>query len=433
MSMSVSRREFLRRAVAAGVAVPTASAFVSQPNVARALAPNEKLKIGVIGVANRAAANLSGVSGEEITALCDVDTAKLDKAAAQFPNAKKFTDFRKLLEGQYDAVVVSTPDHTHFHPAYYALNSGFDVYCEKPLAHSVWEVRKLREAAKAKNRVTQMGTQIHAEDNYRRVVEIVRSGVLGPITDVHVWLSGGMRVFNEAPVTEVPKTVDYDLWTGPAPLNPFSTAHFDFNWRYWFDYGNGALGDFGCHYMDLPHWALDLSNPTSIKTEGEKGHNGVNDMPLHLKVEYKHPAKGDRPPVTVTWYQGKYRPDEFKEYGDGKGSAVLFEGTKGRLLADYGSRKAFMDDGSQPMVPQSIPNSIGHHAEFLKAVRDRGTTTCNFEYSGALAETVLLGNVSYRAGNVLLEWDDAKATVTNEPKAAQFLKREYRKGWEVNA
>jgi predicted dehydrogenase len=329
-------------------------------------------------------------------------------------------------------VVISTPDHMHAFPVVAALQAGFAVYCEKPLAHSVWEVRRIREWAAKQKAVTQMGTQIHSGDNYRRVVEIVQAGILGDVKRVHVWLGGGMKIFPKTQYFDKPpEHVNYDLWTGPAPLRQFSEDHFHFNWRYWWDFGNGALGDFGCHYMDLPHWALDLRAPLKVASEGQKGHNGDNECPLDQKVDFHYPARGDKPGVHLTWYQGKYRPEEFAQYGGGKNSAVLLEGDKGRLLADYSTRRMFFDSDTPGEPKPTIPASPGHHTEFLRAVRQKSTTTCNFDYSGALTEAVLLGNVSYRAGNKPLEWDDAGLKVTNCPEAAQYIRREYRKGWEL--
>lgn len=432
MPNHTSRREFLRRAALAGTAAVTTGVAIANESLAAApKSPNEKLRIGVIGVAGRGGANLGGVAGEDIVALCDIDQQRLQQAGEKFPAAQRFQDARKLLElPNLDAVVVSTPDHTHFHPTYLALSRGLPVYCEKPLTHSVWEARKIRELTAEKKAITQMGTQIHAGDNYRRAVEIVQSGILGPVTRVHVWLGGGMKVFESAKTSEPPKSIDYDLWTGPAPLRPFSDAHFHFNWRYWWDFGNGALGDFGCHYMDLPHWALKLMSPDKVTAQGEKGHTGVNDCPLNLQVDYHFPARGELPPVHMTWYQGKLKPAEFQEYGGGKGSAVLFEGTQGRLLADYSSHKIFSEQPLQAPAA-SIPKSIGHHAEFLAAIRGGGSTTCNFDYSGALTESVLLGNVAYRLGNVTIDWDAAKLEARNQPGAAALIRREYRKGWEL--
>ncbi len=435
MSEHFERREFLKRAVLAGTAtLAVGSGAALRPRTAfAAKGPNEKLNLGCIGVANKGAHNIDNLTSENIVALCDVDATFLGKSSEKFPKAKTYSDFRQMLdkEKQLDAVVVSTPDHTHAIPVVWALRRGLDVYCEKPLAHSVHEVRQMREEASEQKAVTQMGTQIHAGDNYRRVVEIVQSGQIGPISRVHVWLGGSIRPGVRVAKATPPENVDYDLWIGPAPMRPFHVSHFHFNWRYWWDFGGGALGDFGCHYMDLPFWALDLRYPTSIVAKGEKTYEGDNEVPDNMQVDYKFPARGDQPPVHMTWYHGAWMPEGADVYD--KRSAVLFEGTKGRLLADYGSNKLYMDDDSHPATPpQTIPNSIGHWAEFAQACKSRGPTTCNFDYSGALAEAVLLGNVSYRADGQQLDWDAEKLRATNTSDADPFIRREYRQGWSLD-
>ena len=428
-----SRREFLRRAVLAGTATATAGlvAPVSRGQSPRRRSPNEKLNIGVVGVAARGRSNLNGVLSENIVALCDIDQQRLDGAAKLLPQAARYTDFRKLLErNDLDAVVVSTPDHTHALPVVGALQAGLHVYCEKPLAHSVWEVRQMRNWAARQKAVTQMGTQIHAGGNYRRAVELVRSGAIGAVTRVHVWQNAptkpGQRVAGGKP----PAHVDYDLWIGPAPMRPFHESHFHFNWRYWWDFGGGVLADMGCHYIDLPYWALDLRYAEAVEARGEKTYQGDNDVPDKLTADYFFPQRGKLPPVHLTWYHGGLKPAGAEVYR--KNSAVLFEGSRGRLLADYSTHKVFMNEGNTfETPPPSIPDSVGHHIEWIQACKTGGTTTCNFDYSGALAETVLLGNVSYRTGGKMLKWDAEKLAATNCPEAAQFVRREYRKGWSL--
>lgn len=434
MSEHLERREFLRQAILAGTATMSAGAFVRTRPALAAKSPNEKLNLGCIGVAHKGAHNINNLTSENIVALCDVDSLNLGKMAEKFPKATKYADFRQMLdkEKNLDAVVVSTPDHTHAIPVVWALRRGLDVYCEKPLAHSVYECRQMRNLAAEKKAVTQMGTQIHAGENYRRVVEIIRAGQIGPVSRVHVWMSNtnkpGVRVKQGTP----PPTVDYDLWIGPAPMRPFHASHFHFNWRYWWDFGGGTLADFGCHYMDLPFWALDLRYPTSVEAGGEKTSQSDNQVPDNMRVDYHFPARGDKPPVHLTWYHGDWKPEGAEQYG--KRSAVLFEGAgaSGRLLADYSTRKLFMLDGTQPEPPpESIPNSIGHWAEWAEACKSRGPTTCNFDYSGALAEAVLLGNVSYRAGGEKLAWDAEALRAPNCSDADPFIRREYRKGWTL--
>ncbi len=426
----LSRREFLQQAALAGTAVAT-TGMATRSLLAAPKSPNEKLNIGMIGVAAQGAYNLSNVATENIVALCDIDSQRLGVAAEKFPQAKKYADYRRLLDqADLDAVVVATPDFSHAIPVVWALRRGLDVYCEKPLAHSVYEVRQMREWAAKQKAVTQMGTQIHAGDNYRRVVELVQAGALGKIERVLVWMGGGIRPGKRVKEGTPPAYVDYDLWTGPAPMRPFDEWHFHFNWRYWWDYGGGTLGDFGCHYMDLPFWALGLRYPTTIEAKGEKTSTGDNDVPDNMQVDYQFPARDKQSPVHMTWYHGKWKPEGAEAYK--LGAAVLFEGERGRLLADYGTHKLFLEPGlTAETPPQTIPPSIGHHQEWIQACKTRGATTCNFDYSGALAEAVLLGNVSYRAGGKKLEWDAQQLKATNCPEADAFLRREYRAGWTL--
>lgn len=401
-------------------------------------AATNSIRIAVIGPANRGAANLDGVKNEEIVAICDVDPANAAKARRQFPKAEFFTDYRQLfdkLANAIDAVVISTPDHVHAHATLAALKLGKHVYCEKPLCHSVAEVRAVRNALKGTKLVTQMGTQIHAEDNYRRVVEIVKSGQLGTVNRVHVW-NASRPVGGQRAGAKPSAKFDLDLWIGPAPVEFFeakmnkSSWTFDwphFHWRWWWEFGGGTLADLGCHYMDLPFWALDLAAPTSVVATGKKTYDGDNTTPDVMQVDYKFPG------VHLTWYHGTSGPSlDGREKYPGFGSAVLFVGDKGQLVADYGKHKLLPDEFAKSVTKPtpSIAKSLGHHTEWLNAIRNGGPTTCNFEYSGRLTEAVLLGNVAYRCGEEIA-WDGATATVTNTSKAKEYLAREYRKGWTL--
>jgi len=428
----LSRRNFLKAAVAAGTAGSSGTLLSAAPAKAKkARSVNERLNLGVIGVAGRGGANLNGVSSENIVALCDIDASRLAGAAKRFPKAVTCDDYRRVFDVKnLDGVVVSTPDHMHAFPVATALRRNLAVYCEKPLTHSVYEARVISDLTAKSNCVTQMGNQIHNHpaSNYRRVVEIIKAGVIGPVRRVHVWQGGTVPAGKRVSQAKVPEGISYDLWLGPAPARPFHKSHFHFNWRFWWDFGGGQLADFCCHYMDLPYWALDLEYPKTILATGEKGHDGDNECPSKMRVEYEFEARGDQPPVQITWYHGGWKPEGAEVYG--KGSAVLFEGDDGRLLADYTTRKIFMEAGkeAQPVKP-SIPNSIGHHREFIEAVKSGSETTCNFEYGAKLAEVGLLGNVSYRVGQKKLEWNAKEMRATNVPEADQFIRREYRKGW----
>jgi predicted dehydrogenase len=440
MARSINRRDFIK-----GTALTGAGFWVAGRGAwARGEAPNslssqEKLNVGFIGTTNQAGYDLHQTVGTNlvnVVALCDVDDKYLGKVSQEFPKAKTYNDFRKLLEQKdIDAVVVATPDHIHAPAAAAALRLGKHVYCEKPLTHTVKEARVIQELTAKYKRVTQMGTQIHAGENYRRVVEIVKAGVLGPITEVHVWCGKdwGATEFPEKS-DPVPSNIHYDLWVGPAPFHEYNKAFLPANWRRWVDYGDGTLGDMACHYADLPFWALDLGHPTKISAEGPPIVEGC--WPRYLTVHYEFPARGELPPVKFSWYDGKDRPAQFSEWDKKarQGSGVMFIGSKGSMFADYGSHRLYPVENFKDFQPppKTIPASVGHHKEWVLACmkNDPSATTCRFAYSGVLSEAVLLGNVAYRAGKTL-EWDAANMKFTNAPEADKFLHYEYRKGWEL--
>jgi predicted dehydrogenase len=432
MANTLRRREFLRRAALAGTAAPAAS-WAGGRAARGAQSPNEKLNIGVIGTANRAAENIKGVEGENIVAICDIDDVLLGKAKERFPRAETYNDFRKMLERRdLDAVVVSTADHVHAPAAAAAMRLGKHVYCEKPLSHDVSEARTLARLAAEAKVATQMGTQIHAGSNYRRVVELIRSGAIGTVAEVHVWVNtkwaGGERPTDTPPV---PEGLHWDLWLGPAPERPYHPDYLPKSWRRWWDFGTGTLGDMACHHMDLSHWALDLRHPATVEAEGPPVH--PETTPAWVIVRYEYPARGDMPSVKLTWYDGGRRPPQFAEgklpkWGDG----TLFVGSKGMLLAGYSQHRLLPEDVFRDFTPPAptIPDSIGHHAEWIAACKTGGPTTCNFDYSGALTEAVLLGTVAYRTGQKL-RWDAANLKAVGCPEADAYLRREYRKGWTL--
>jgi predicted dehydrogenase len=432
MSQRQSRRRFLHEA--AGLTAAAALAG-SLPAAEKKAPPSERLNLGVIGVDNRGAANLAGVQSENIVVLCDVDSSRAAKARNAHPHAKFYQDFRRVLDHKdLDAVVISTPDHMHAIPAVWAMRAGKHVYCEKPLAHSVREVRVMMETAARNKIVTQMGTQIHAEDNYRRVVELVQASVLGPVTRVHVWCSKRPDPQHLSKKTlPVPAHLDYDLWLGPAPKRAFDPVYVNFHWRWFWDFGGGILADMACHYMDLAHWALDLRTPATVAASGGKKISDADqEVPDLLQVDYHYAARAEQPPVHLTWYSGVQGPSlDAKGPNHGFANGVLFEGPKGQLVADYGHYRLLPEEKFKDFTPPqpTIPASIGHHREWIEAVKGRGKTLCNFAYSGALAETVLLGNVSFHSGQKFT-WND-KEGQTDMPAANRFLQREYRKGWHL--
>ena len=428
----VTRRDFVRFSATVG-----AAAF-AVPALVHAKSPNEKLNVAVIGPAGRGAAQLDAAGAmENVVAICDVDQKNLAAAGQKYSKAKTYADFRKMLaemEKSIDAVMVSTPDHTHAPASAMAMRMGKHCYCEKPLTHTVYEARVLADLAKQKNLVTQMGTQIHAEDNYRRVVELVQAGAIGPITEVRAWSParyGGAKRPTETP--EAPKTLDWDLWLGPAALRPYHPCYVPFQWRGWWAFGNGGLGDFGCHLMDLVFWALKLRHPTTIEARGPAV--DAESCGLDLSVEYEYAARGDLPPVTLLWFDGVNAAQRAMPAGakvEMGPMGVLFIGKDGMLRADYASKTLYpIEKYKDFKAPQpTIAKSVGHHKEFFDACKTGGPTTCNFDYSGALTEAVLLGTVSYRVGKKLA-WDAANLKAVGCPEADPYLRHSYRDGWTL--
>jgi predicted dehydrogenase len=321
-----------------------------------------------------------------------------------------------------------------------AMKLGKHCYCEKPLTHSVYEARLMAEIARKNKLVTQMGTQIHAQSNYRRAVELVRTDAIGSVRQVHVWLGANFTgpptptnmSQRDAPSGHppVPETLDWDLWLGPAAYRPYHPEYAPKGWRYWWNFANGYLGDFFCHYCDLAFWALRLRHPTSIEAEGPVHPESAARWTI-AKQEY--PARGDLPPVTLTWYNGGGYPAFMKEWNIPEWkNAVLFIGSKGMLIADYNKHQLLPEeeyaDFQQP--DPFIPDSIGHHREWAEACKTGGPTTCNFDYSGALTEAALLCNVALRTGEKLI-WDAKNLKAVGCAEADAFIRRPYRKGWTL--
>lgn len=432
MVQKSSRRQFLKAAGAAGVGF-----WIAPRLPAASKAANEKLNIGIIGAGGRGASNSGDVASENIVALCDVDENNLGRASQRYPKARTYVDFRKLLDESkdLDAVVVSTTEHTHAFAVLPAIRLGKHVYCEKPLAHSIEEVRLIREAAKKAKVATQMGTQIHAGDNYRRVVELVQAGVIGPVRECHVWndrdWGGGDRPKDTPPV---PRHLHWDLWLGPAPERPYHPVYFPGPaWYKWWDFGNGTLSDMGSHLIDLAFWALKLEAPLSAEAEGPPVH--PETTPKWITVKWEFPARGAMPPVTLYWHHGGRVPPQMTR-GEvpqkGWGSGHLFVGDKGMILSDYGRRVLYPEklyEGFQP-PPKTIPPSVGHHREWIQACKTGSPTLCHFGYSGALVESNLLGIAAYRTGKKLL-WDPVNLKATNGPEADRLIRKTYRQGWSL--
>jgi predicted dehydrogenase len=386
----------------------------------------------------------------EVVALCDVNRHALESAAKAHPQAKTFVDFRELYASikDYDAAVVSTTEHTHAFATLPALLAKKGVYCEKPLTHNVRESRIITEAAAKSGAPTQMGTQIHAGANYHRVVELIQSGAIGPVTEAHVWVGrawglqspedakkhGDISAIQDRPAEAMtpPPHLDWDLWIGPAPMRPYHDAYFPGpKWYRWWDFGNGTMSDLGSHWNDLPFWALKLDAPLSIEASGPPAHPEI--APASMSATYEYGPRGDMPPVKLHWHQGSHKPDIWKEKKIPQwDSGVVFIGRDGMLLADYGRHVLLPEEKFKDFVRPKpfITPSPGHHEEWVKALKEGTPTASPFSYAGPLTEANHLGNVAFRAGKKLV-WDSKNMKFPNAPDAEKFLGREPRKGWKL--
>ena len=423
-----------RRLLRAAAALP--ALFTISDSRRRVLGANERLDLAVIGVGGRGAGNLDAVSSENVVALCDADSAILDAAAGKHPAAARFTDYRTLLEkAKLDAVVIATPDHHHAPPTVRALSRGLHVYCEKPLTHTVAEARKVAALAAEKRVATQMGTQNHEHPGYLRLVELLRAGAIGAVSDVHVitdrpgkWWPQGMAA--PAGGLPVPTTLDWNVWLGPASERAYDPAYVPFRWRGWWDFGCGAVGDMAIHLADPAFWGLDLAGPVRVSSKGPPP--SPVSAPEWMETTFAFAPRGDRGPVTLHWYEGVAKPpaeiaDELPMNGS------LFVGSKGRIaIAHDGFPKLLPEETFADFTPPSpsLPESPGHHRQWIDACKTGSRTGSPFSYAAPFTETVLLGNVAYRAG-CPIEFDPASGRITNEPDAMKWLSKEYRRGWEV--
>ncbi len=428
MAARFTRRRFLSVAGVSGASL----VILGSSQSARGYQANEKLNVALIGAGGRGAQNLAELTSENIVALCDVDERRAAESFLKFPAAAKFRDYRRMLgelDRQIDAVVVSTTNHVHAPASVMAMRMGKHCYCEKPLAHSVYEARLAARVAGEQQVATQMGTQIHASENYRRIVELIRAGAIGAVRECHCWLAGGGAAGDRPQETPpVPAGLDWDLWLGPAPVRPYHPCYVPHDWHFWWDFGGGAFGNMGCHYLDLAFWALDLRHPITIEASGPTPHR--ESTPPWQHVRYEFAARGDAPPLTLTWTHGETAPALFRDNQVPEWVWGVFVGSRGMLLASYDRRMLWPAAAFADLVPPepSIPASIGHHREWMAACKTGSPTSCNFDYSGAVTESVLLGNVAYRAGQKL-EWDATNLQFTNLPSANDYLQREYRPGW----
>src|SRR5436190_2430153 len=439
LSNRINRRKFIHTGASLASTIAIAGCVSQEATRSRRVSPNEKLNIGMIGGGGKAVENLKGVSSENVVAICDVDEVRAAEGFKLAPQAKHYRDFRKMLEAEksLDAVMVTTPDHTHAVAAVMAMKMGKHVYCEKPLTHSVYEARMMRDVARKYKVATQMGNQGHSFDSTRRVVELVRAGVIGPVSEVHVWTDRpiwpqGLDRPTETP--PVPSTLDWDLWLGPAPYRPYNPAYLPFNWRGWWDFGTGALGDMACHCWDTAYWALELGLPETI--EAQSSGANAETAPNWSIITYQVPVRKGRPPVKLIWYDGgKLPPPDLTAGKPYPKNGSLIVGQKGTIfLHDWNADqfqilpeekfKAY----AQP--PQTIPRSPGHYKEWIAACKGGPPAMSNFDYASQLTEAVLLGNVALRVGKKI-EWDARDMRVKGMPEADRYIHTEYRKGWSL--
>ncbi len=443
-SEKISRRKFISTGAAATAAFTIVPRHVLGGK--GIVPPSDKLNIAAIGAGGKGHSDIKAASTENIVALCDVDDERAAKTYAEYPKAKKYKDFRVMLdkEKSIDAVTVSTPDHFHTFAAITALRMGKHVFVQKPLTHSVAEARLMREEARKHPKlVTQMGNQGHAGEGGRLTCEWIWDGAIGDVREVYCWTNRpvwktGMDRPTE--IVSVPPTMDWNQWIGPAPWRPYNPAYAPWSWRAWVDFGTGALGDMGAHIFDHPYWALKLEYPETIQASSTK-FNGES-WPVAEKITYTFPARGNMPPVKLIWYDGGLMPErpEFieagRKMGDGDGG-VLYIGDKGALMHGcYGNSPRLLPESKMKEYKKpekTIPRSPGIMQEWIKAIKEGKQSTTRWEYSSKLVETMMLGNVAVRVQdkNTILEWDGEIGEITNLPEANEFLGRRYRKGWEL--
>ncbi len=434
----MTRRSFLASSAAATAGLALAPRIGAQ-------SANDRLNIAAIGSGGQGMSNLNNCRSENIVALCDVDEQRAGQAFQEWPDAPRYADYRVMLDemaNEIDAVLITTPDHTHANPALACIQLGKHVYVEKPLTHSVEEARILTEAARYHNVATQMGNQGHAGDGVRRVCETIWDGRIGQVHTAHIWTNRpvwpqGMEAPEEE--MEVPDTLDWDLWLGPRSYRPYHESYLPFDWRGWWDFGCGALGDMACHIMDPAYWALHLGFPDEVELVRQEGMTDVAG-PDSSVVRYHFPARRGMDPVEVFWYDGGEMPPrpegvpEDQELGDDNSNGTIFVGDEGVLTCgEYGGNPRLLPDEEMEdfeWPEERIARSPGHHAEWIEACKGGPAAMSNFDYSGPFTEMVLLGNLAIRAQE-RLEWDAQNMRVTNYDAANEFVQNEYREGWEL--
>jgi len=442
----ISRRSFM-----AGAATAVAGFTIVPRHVLGGVgfkAPSEKLNIACVGIGGQGKENLRKSEGENIVALCDVDWEFAAPVFAAYPNAKKYKDYRKMLEEQkdIDGVIIATPDHTHAVIAMAAMKAGKHVYVQKPLTWSIDEARKLTETARQTKVATQMGNQGHSGEEIRVLCEMIWSGAIGKVREVHAWTDRpywAQGILRPTETPPVPATLDWENWIGPAPSRAYNPAYHPFVWRGWLDFGTGSLGDMGCHIMDHAFWALKLGHPTSVQADNalrcvkmwEKVEN-KETYPDASIVRYEFPARGDMPPVRLTWYDGGLkppRPAELEKERTLSGSGAIFIGDKGTIVEGRIVPETKMQEYKKPApsIPRVKEGADGHEQNWFDACRGGPAACSNFEYAGPLTEVVLLGTVANRIPGKVLEWDGPNMKITNVPEANDLISRKYRAGWSL--
>ena len=423
---------------------------------AERISANEKLNVAGIGIGSRGGSDVDEVAGlgHNFVALCDVDENYAAKEFAKVPKARRFTDYRVMLDRmgrEIDAVVIGTPDHTHAVIAMEAMRRGKHVYCEKPLAHSIHEVRALMAAAQKYKVVTQLGNQGHSSDTIRRTCEWVWAGAIGQVHTVHAGCDAFKNVYCQIPnlpklgqPSEVPKGLDYDLWIGPVPFRPYSPLWVPWNWRGWMPFGGGVIGDWICHVVDPAYWALDLGAPTTIRaevTDYEPVKHGLTYPPA-TRITFEFPAHKSRGPVKLVWHDGNNqipRPPGVAADEKIPGTGAILFGDKGMII--HGSHGAggchllpdtLMEQYSGQNAPaQKIPRVKGHAWDWADAIRNGRQAGSNFAYGGPLTQVALLGLIAIRFPGETLKWDDKKTRFTNNTAANAYIHPPYRPGWKI--
>lgn len=449
MHTRTTRRNFLRTSALRGAGL----LVLASPRLAFAYAANEKLNVAAIGVGGQGRGNVDNIAGlgQNIVALCDVDQARAGDVFVKHPQAKPFQDFRRMfdaMEKQIDAVVVSTPDHTHAVAVLAALRRRKHVYCEKPLTRTVREARLLREAAARYQVVTQLGNQGSAEPRLRRAVELVWGGVLGEVRAAHVWFDGGNGPLQRPSDTPaVPPTLDWDLWLGPAPLRPYSPSYLPASWRGWRAFGSGIVGDFGCHTGNIMFRALRLEQLWNfppgqkpkrvvIRVEAKPSEVDAEGYPRSMRAVFALPARGALPPVTLTVYAKERPPTELMLGYPQSGWGDLLVGSQGSLYSDcpwnthYVLLPEAKFDPFKGGPPETLPRAQGHHREWVEACQGNGRTFSGFEIGGPLTELMQLANLATLVEGPL-DYDTVSGRILNADPADRLLHREYRKGWSL--